>query len=187
MASARHVACAFFSSGPKYILGDSPTLTMVRFSSPSLSHKLFAISKAGASLIRHEVLALGFHSGIYRNQNTKYARYKQKEKRGMTPSARAHCQPAAVVSSRLKPSCASVFHPTFKLVTALLSSFLGSRWMWSLMHSKGFFCGHPTINRAICFPCRMYLLECRSPGRQLGTEHAAPWCSATLPKLPSPN
>lgn len=103
----------FFSLGPKHILGNSPTLTVVCCSSPSLSHKFFVISKTGTSLVTHELLALGFHSGFYRSRNTKCASYKQKQKRGKRPSPRARWVSAHTsVLSRLKPSCASVLHPT---------------------------------------------------------------------------
>lgn len=105
--------CFFFSLGPKHILGNSPTLTVVCCSSPSLSHKFFVISKTGTSLVTHELLALGFHSGFYRSRNTKCASYKQKQKRGKRPSPRARWVSAHTsVLSRLKPSCASVLHPT---------------------------------------------------------------------------
>lgn len=101
----------FFCLGPKHILGDSPTITMVCCPPTPLSHKLFAISKAGTSLMKW--LVLGFLSGIYRTQNRKHASYKQNQKRRERPSPRAHHVSAHCSGiSRLKPSWASVFHPT---------------------------------------------------------------------------
>lgn len=78
---------------PKHILGDSLVPTKVHCSSPSLSH---CHLKGCTSLKPHELLALGFHSGIHRSQATKYASYKHKEKRGKRDLPQEH---TAVVSS----------------------------------------------------------------------------------------